>query len=176
VKLSNIKPVADMRDAEAFPEGVLAPKRIPATATGHDPDYDLELEIALERGRYVMRSMTCRARRGGAVTSEGVTHLPIAQILRIIVGRVLGNPLLISWGGGGKRVSASQGPTEEALRRVATVYRVAHLMGLPPTESVAQDLALPRSTAGRWVSMARSRGFLGPAEPRKAGERRRPKK
>jgi hypothetical protein len=174
VKLSNLKWNADMRDAEAFPEGILAPKGITASATGHDPDYDLELEIALDGGRYVVRSITCRARKRGAVTSEGVTDLPVAKILRIIVGRVLGNPLASGWGAPGQ--GARQGPTEDALKRVAAVYRMAHLMGLPPTESVAQDLSLPRSTAGRWVSMARQRGFLGPAAPRKAGERRRPKR
>jgi len=174
VKLSNLKWKADMRDAEAFPEGVLAPRRITATATGHDPDYDLDIEVELERGRYVVRSLMSQARKAGAVTSEGVTHLPITKILRIIVARALGNPLVSGWAPG--QAPANQGPTDEALKRVAAVYRMAHLMGLPPTESVAQDLALPRSTAGRWVSMARSRGFLGPAQPRRAGERRRPKK
>jgi hypothetical protein len=171
VKLSNLKWKADMRDAEAFSEGVLAPRRITATAAGRDPAYDLEVEIELERGRYIVTSLTCRARKGGAVTSEGVTHVPVKQILRIIVGRALGNPL-VSWAPG--RPTSNQGPTEEALQRVAAVYRMAHLMGLPPTESVAQDLDLPRSTTGRWVSMARQRGFLGKAEPRKAGERRKP--
>ncbi len=175
VKLSNLDWHADMDDPEAFPEGLLAPKRITATAKGQDPDYDLELEIVLERGRYVVKSITCRARKGGAVTSEGVTRLPVRQVLRIVVGQALSNPL-ISWGRAADRVGAAQGPTDDALRHVATTYRMAHLMGLPPTESVAQDLDLPRSTAGRWVMAARKRGFLGPAEPRKAGERRRPKK
>jgi hypothetical protein len=174
VKLSNLKPKADMRDVEAF-EGLLAPRRITATATGHDPDYDLELEIELEGGRYVLKTMTCRARKGRAITSEGVTDLAVKQIVRIVVGRTLQIPLL-SPGRAANQAGRAEGPTDGALIHVATVYRMAHLMGLPPTESVARDLDLPRSTAGRWVSMARSRGFLGPAEPRKAGERRRPKK
>jgi hypothetical protein len=164
-----------MTDVEGFPEGVLAPKRISATATGHDPDYDLELEVELERGRYVVKSLTCRARKGGAVSSEGVTHIPVKNILRHVVGRQLSIPLL-SPGRAANPAIAAQGPTEQALKRAAAVYRMAHLIGLPPTEAVAQDLELPRSTAGRWVSMARRRGFLGPAEPRKAGERRRPKR
>jgi hypothetical protein len=177
VKLSNLKWNADMTDAEAFSEGVLAPRRITATATGHDPDYDLEVEIELERGRYVVRSLQCQARKGGAVTSEGVTHLPVKQILRIIVGRALGNPLVSGWSGWILSPSvADQGPTDEALKQVAAMYRVAHLMGLPPTGAVAQGLSLARSTAGRWVSMARQRGFLGKAEPRKAGERPRRKR
>jgi len=163
-----------MTDVEGFPEGVFAPRRITATARGHDPDYDLELEVELERGRYVVKSLVCRARKSGAVTSEGVTHIPVRNILRIVVGRELSIPLLSP----GRAVNLSlgaQGPTDDALKRVAAVYRMAHLAGLPPTEAVTQDLSLPRSTAGRWVSMARRKGFLGPAEPRKAGERRRPK-
>ena len=174
MKLSNLKWNANLNDPEAFTEGILAPRRITATASGHDPDYDLEVEIELERGRYVVKSLRCQARKGGAVTSEGVTHLPVKQILRIIVGRVLGNPLVSGWAPGPD--AAGQGPTDEALKRVAAVYRVAHLMGLPPTESVAQTSSLARSTAGRWVGMARERGFLGKAEPRKAGERARPKR
>lgn len=163
-----------MRDAEAFAEGVLAPRLITATATGRDPDYDVEVEIELERGHYVVKSLLCQARKGGAVTSEGMTHLPVKQILRIIVGRALGNPLVSGWALSPS--VANQGPTDEALKQVAAMYRVAHLMGLPPTESVAQGLSLARSTAGRWVSMARQRGFLGKAEPRKAGERARRKR
>ncbi len=174
MKLSNLKWNAEMGDLEPFPEGITAPRRITATASGHDPDYDLELEIELERGRYVMRSLTCRARRGKAVSSEGVTDLPIPKILRIIVGRVLGNPLVSGFMA--EHAADKQGPTDEALRRVAAVYRISYLLGLPPTESVASDLALPRSTAGRWVQMARRRGFLGPAEPRRAGERARPRR
>lgn len=174
MKLSNIEPKADMHEVEAFPEGILAPRRITATASGHDPDYDLELEIELERGRYVLRTMTCRARRGRTITSEGVNDIPVPQIVRRIVGRVLAIPFL-SPGRAAYPSLGGQGPTDEALKRVAAVYRMAHLIGLPPTESVAQDLELPRSTAGRWVSMARQREFLGKAEPRKAGERPRRK-
>jgi hypothetical protein len=175
VKLSNLQVRGDMTDGEGFPEGVFAPRRITATARGHDPDYDLELEVELERGRYVVRSMTCRARKGGAVSSEGVTHIPVRNILRLVVGKQLSIPLL-SPGRAANPSLAEQGPTDQALKRAAAVYRMAHLMGLPPTETVAQDLELPRSTAGRWVSMARQRGFLGPAEPRKAGERARRKR
>jgi hypothetical protein len=168
VKLSNLKWKG--HDLELFAEGVVAPRRITATASGHDPDYDLELEIELERGRYVLRTMTCRARKRGAITSEGVNGIPVPKIVRIILGRALG-----TFSPPGPAPS-DRGPTEEALRRVAWVYQTAHLMGLPPTESVSQDLDLPRSTAGRWVSMARQRGFLGKAEPRKAGERARRKR
>jgi len=38
-----------------------------------------------------------------------------------------------------------------------------------PTATVAESLGLPRSTAGRWVRMARQAGHLGAAEVGKAG-------
>jgi transposase len=62
-----------------------------------------------------------------------------------------------------------KGPTDQALRMVGAVYRIAYLMGEPPTRAVAQTFQVPRSTAGRWVHLARERGFLGPATARRAG-------
>lgn len=56
------------------------------------------------------------------------------------------------------------GPTDQALRLVAYLYRLALVVGEPPTQTVERNLRLARSTAGRWVSLARKRGFLGKAE------------
>ena len=68
--------------------------------------------------------------------------------------------------GGPKRVS------DELLREAADVYREALATGQSnPTEVVRKRLHLARSTAGRYVGKARERGFLGPAMPRRAGER-----
>jgi hypothetical protein len=64
----------------------------------------------------------------------------------------------------------SAGPVPSTLEAVAYLYRVAVLMGEPPTKAVEETLGLARSTAGRWVAQARQEGFLGPAEtPGKAG-------
>jgi transposase len=49
------------------------------------------------------------------------------------------------------------------------VYQVAYATGESPTKAVMDRLGLPRSTAGRWIRMARKRGLLGPATPSKAG-------
>jgi hypothetical protein len=59
---------------------------------------------------------------------------------------------------------------EEDLKRVAEVYRGAIARGRPPTKTVAGELGVARSTAGRWVAEARRRGVLGRAKPRVAGE------
>jgi hypothetical protein len=60
--------------------------------------------------------------------------------------------------------------TEDNLRQVADVYRLALQRGDPPTQTVADQMNVVRSTASRWVAAARKRGFLGPALRGRAGE------
>ena len=68
-----------------------------------------------------------------------------------------------------ERARTGGGPSEEDLRIIAMVYQVAYATGTPPTKAVMLRAGVPRSTAGRWIRMARERGLLGPATPRKAG-------
>lgn len=63
---------------------------------------------------------------------------------------------------------AKHGPTPKALQAVAIIYRVAYAAGDNPTNAVAQNLNLSRSTAGRWVMKARAAGYLGETEQRRA--------
>jgi hypothetical protein len=65
---------------------------------------------------------------------------------------------------------------DEHLQRVATVYREGEARGYHPTKYVASRLNTARSNAGRWVMEARRRGFLGAAEPGRAGEVKKPAK
>jgi hypothetical protein len=60
--------------------------------------------------------------------------------------------------------------TDELLQGVADVYREAHANGQPPTQAVARQGMVSRSTAGRYVQRARERGFLKPTRQRVAGE------
>lgn len=60
--------------------------------------------------------------------------------------------------------------SDEELQRVAGIYRDAQERGHAPTQSVADQLGAPRSTAARWVGKARARGYLGPAMKGRAGE------
>lgn len=54
--------------------------------------------------------------------------------------------------------------TDDFLLEVADVYRVAENMDVPPTREVANHFKAPHSTAAKWVSSARRRKFLPPAE------------
>lgn len=58
------------------------------------------------------------------------------------------------------------GPVDSTLREVAAIYRHAESMGARPVKMVTETFDLPRTTATRWVRMAREKGFL---EPKKGG-------
>jgi hypothetical protein len=64
---------------------------------------------------------------------------------------------------------AGGGPSHQDLRAVADIYQLAYLTGASPTKTVMERFGLPRSTASRWIRLAREHGLLGPATPRKAG-------
>lgn len=53
-----------------------------------------------------------------------------------------------------------QGPCDASLTVVAEIHREASAVGLPPSRAVEIALGLPRTTASRWVRLARQKGFL----------------
>jgi hypothetical protein len=146
--------------------------------------YRLELRVVYEDGRFVVDQLAVKRREGGPpVTTEGLREVPIAALLRLAVESNImhvgptehdghtsswkltwASPLALS-----ERAKGGGGPSDEDLRTVAALYQVAYATGQAPTRLVMNRLDLPRSTASRWVRMARDRGLLGPATPRKAG-------
>jgi hypothetical protein len=60
--------------------------------------------------------------------------------------------------------------TDEHLTQVAELYRAAFERGDPPTQTIADTMHVARSTAARWVGLARKRGLLGASLPGRAGE------
>lgn len=64
--------------------------------------------------------------------------------------------------------------TDRDLKEVADLYRAAVASGSrSPTREVAERKHVARSTAARWVSRARGKGFLGPPIRGRGGERRK---
>ncbi|MFG3492969.1 hypothetical protein [Streptomyces sp. NPDC047972] len=53
--------------------------------------------------------------------------------------------------------------TDDFLRQVAKVYRIAENSGAPPTREVANHFKAPHSTAAKWVASARRKKMLPPA-------------
>jgi hypothetical protein len=63
--------------------------------------------------------------------------------------------------------------TDAMLQEVARIYRANLEDTGTPTDAVKDSFHVSTSTAGRYVSLARQRGFLGPTTPGKAGEEAR---
>jgi hypothetical protein len=120
-------------------------------------------------GRYLVEHVAMTAREGGEVTGEVLRRVKLAESLRLIA-RAAMSPYEADW----PRELAAAGPTTETLRAVAQIYRVALLAGDAPTQAVAERLGVPRSTAGRWVTRARDRGFLTVVDPRASRTEGRP--
>jgi hypothetical protein len=152
--------------------------------------YSLEAGVVYEQpaggdmGHFVCNQLTVKRRKDGPpITTEGLREIPVAAFLRAALefhlmrgGPVIreGNTstLTLTWAGPialSERARAGAGPSEKDLRAVADVYQLAYVTGGAPTKTVMERLGLPRSTASRWIRMARDRGLLGPATPRKAG-------
>jgi hypothetical protein len=152
--------------------------------------YSLEADVAYEQpvggrmGHFVCNRLTITRREDGPpVTTEGLREIPVAEFLRLAVeaNRLRVGPReydghtsswALTWAGPvmlSERARAGGGPSEDDLRAVADVYQLAYVTGGAPTKTVMERLGLPRSTASRWIRMARERGLLGPATPRKAG-------
>ena len=151
--------------------GVRSPVQVVATDCA---GYDVELAVEVVAGRFMATSVLVRQREGGPpVTSEGIRSIPVARLTKLAVaahvmqveekdGVTTWTPMRMT-DETAKRFRG-EGPTDEALGWVARLYRLALLLGDPPVTAVEHGLGLPRSTAGRWVALARQRGFLGQAE------------
>jgi hypothetical protein len=143
-------------------------------------DHIIDLDVVFEAGRFVVDRLTIqRHEAGGPITTEGIREIGVATLLHQAVE--LNVMHTEATGDGGFKATwsalpllsegarAGRGPSEEDLRIIATVYQVAYATGTPPTKAVMLRSGVPRSTAGRWIRMARERGLLGSATPRKAG-------
>jgi hypothetical protein len=163
----NVSAKADLTSVVTLAPGHPVAGVVTVAASGPDLPCDVELRAELERGTYVVTELRCTRRQGGPeVTGEVIRTVPVARILH--AGALKANKLFGPHAD--PAALKAQGPTEESLRVVAQVYRMAHLVRDNPTQAVSSALGLPHSTAARWVVQARRAGFLGPAERRKAGE------
>lgn len=153
--------------------GIAVPARV--TVIAEDcAGVDVELEVVPEGGRLVAQEVRVSRREGGPpVTGDAIRSIPIATLTKHAAVHALTYKERDGYTEWSPRLLTPEiieqvrdnGPDAASLEWVAYLYRVALLMGEPPTQAVAQALDLPRSTAGRWVAMARRRPeLLGPSE------------
>lgn len=136
--------------------------------------YDVELVVAAQGGRLVAKQVTVSQREGGPpVTVEGIRNLPIAGLTRVAASQLSevekrseGVYEITKREVDRKRIrqAVSDGPTDSTLELVAYIYRYANAIGEPPAKTVENTFELSRSKTGRWIALARERGFLGPSE------------
>jgi hypothetical protein len=152
--------------------------------------YSLEADVVYEQpvggrmGHFVCNRLTVKRREDGPpITTEGLREIPVTAFLRLAVeaNRLRVGPREygghtssweLTWAGPialSERAQGGGGPSDEDIRAVADVYQLAYVTGGAPTKTVMERLGLPRSTASRWIALARKQGMLGPATPRKAG-------
>ena len=135
--------------------------------------YDIAATVEYNGRRLEVTSLTVHKRENGApVTGEALRMIPVAGILHEAAAAEL-----IRARPSGTRVRAlgaltekdakrlkNQGPTKETLTMVATVYRIAEVLGDPPTKAVRQTFDVSQSTAGSWIGRARAADLIPPVE------------
>ena len=177
-------------------DAVVRPATTATKATVPGPAVRLEIRFDQEQGRYVCDELTAYrdAGHGVPVTSEALRHVPVEELVteqlveaEIAVTAALTADATVTvsdsvglsdtatvtvepWGRVPPDGITEHGPTDRALRWVAHFYRWGYAVSYGGTKAVEELLGLPRSTAGRWVKLAREAGYLGPAEgPGRAG-------
>jgi hypothetical protein len=147
-------------------------------AAGEVAGYTVEVELAFDGGPYVCREVRVRQCPGGpSVTGEAIRAVPIGRLTAEVVSKAVfasapgaaASALLLRDDEERKLRIRVEGPTDANLEQVAAVYRFGMLIGAGPTQTVADVFGLPRSTAGRWVALARDRVGLEPVETVRAG-------
>ncbi len=145
--------------------------------------YIAHLEVEVEAGNPVCRSLTCEQRRGGKpVETAALRSIPVD---RLVTDSILALGLLLRAEPGANgttilRPALMTEVTEAAVRRarrarltpdhlrsVADVYQTG---GSAPTEAVRAHFHVKPSTASRWVSEARRLGFLAPPKQIRADQ------
>jgi hypothetical protein len=160
---------AEEFDPEEIMPGVALLPRFTATAWGGPLPSTVKIEAHLSEGQYRVRAISSEE----GLTTDMLRKIPVSQILQRAKPSVLRKLRQIGVSVESEPAPVDRklgGPTDEMLHSVAVAYRVAHAFDQPPTDAVAEQFGLPRSTAGRWVSEARRAGLLGDALGTKAGE------
>jgi len=135
--------------------------------------YTVEVDIVPAEGRLMVSRVSVESTTGNPVDANVLRRLPLAQIIREVAAANLEHH-----GPAARAFVMTQNPEEvrrlgpgndAALEALAMVYARAYAVGNEPTKAVEQTFGFTRSTASRWISRARDRGFLSRTQQGKAG-------
>jgi hypothetical protein len=177
-----IQPVKSAGLVRLAPD-VSLPRRIKVRARTDAP-LELEGEVAFSDadGRMTLTQLTFRQLPGGPPITGESLRIPLRGLISLVVVRTIEvtldtepSPLARGLEMYLLRDQQVERPPADwdKIKLAAALYRLAWIAGFRPTRAVVATLGVPRSTASRWIAEARERGYLGPTEPRKAGERRK---
>lgn len=138
---------------------------VPAEVTVTDDDvngYEVTVTAVYREasGRYEARELTVRGRDGAEVTGKELRNVPVASILRAGLEGALADLRAPLFSAGLAPEQLRDAGIDHMCRWVARRYRLALLVGDAPTQAIAKEIDVTRSTAGRWVTRARDRGLL----------------
>ncbi|MGZ3141910.1 hypothetical protein ACVDFE_07905 [Lentzea chajnantorensis] len=141
--------------------------------------FDVTAGVAYDGERLVVESLCVHRREGGEpVTGEALRKITVQSVLRDSLRAATkirgglgadlpeGTPVRAQ---GMITVAEAErlrdeGPTAETLNWVARIYRVADVIGDPPTKAVREAFGISQSTAGNWIGRARSAGLIPPVK------------
>jgi hypothetical protein len=143
------KGIVDLGDGLRCPETMDVEAHLP----GYD-DIQIRLRIVLTEGVYEVDELAIKGTGNTFVRTELLRVIPLRTIVRMSVQWALDHTnkemkFVFS--------NADHGDAEERLRRTAFIYRRARLQGVAPTDAVAEEESISRSTASRRVAAARKR-------------------
>lgn len=157
------------------------------SATIHDLDFDVELDLVFEAGAARCAALRYRARPGGPLTSTSI-RIPLDRAVRqaaaqaaVAIEEWMGPEFVAHVADDAERAAFSAQPRparqrgvplpDKLLKDAADVYRAARAQGLSTRRALEEEFHLKGGSAGRWVAEMRRRGLLGaaPAE-RRGGE------
>jgi hypothetical protein len=145
--------------------------------------YVAHLRLTYDGHRVRCANLTCLQRSGGPpVTAEGMTRMPVAELVFLVANWwarerprmraemdafITGRPAAV---GAGDLVPpmppGRQGPSDDHLRALGLIYTLAYACGGSPRREVMLEMSLSRTTANRWISAARERGWIQTPLPR----------
>lgn len=145
-----------------LPHSLSLPRRFSGRVDDPDLPYVVELTITFGGDRVACEHLACHRRDSGvAITSEGMAHVRAADLVYRVARAAIER---------GSRCNSElpepppgrSGPAAEHLRTVGVIYTLAYACGGRPRQSVMEALGLARTTANRWIRLARERGDLPP--------------
>jgi hypothetical protein len=155
------------------PYAVALPRHFGGTVDRPDLPYLVHLELDFDGDRVQCRKLTCRRRTDGApITSEGMTKVRVAELVYLVADEAKAEVSTFFAPGGEQATVVTHefevppppagraGPGPEHLRALGVIYTTAYACGGSPRRAVMERMGLTRTTANRWIRLARDGGYL----------------